>query len=409
MLSRAHTDGISRASLDHIVIPMKRSVRHAVAARSEAHNMLFQIELNGQRGAGECIPREYVTGETMDSVWDVLSTFDLRWINQRLRLGSFEEAVRSIEKLHLTRVLERPGRPGLAAACAVELALLDAVGNYFMRPLCTVPRALGLPERYCGHATDPVPQGWAVGLDDTVDSIRGLKPSYFKVKVGSGLAQDLERLRSIRELAGTAVPICVDANMAWSLEQAVEAVLAFEDLAISWYEEPLPRRAFADYRELRRRTGAKVMLDESLCSWEDARAAIDNEACDLFNIRISKVGGIIPATRLAALALSSGLSYQIGAHVGQMGVLWAAGIQLASGLKGFVAFEGGLSGVLFDRHIVRERNRNDWKSFVECGIPGSGLGVTVVDRDDLDVYSVRHATWNREAETTWSLERPRPH
>lgn len=393
---------IQEANLYHVAVPMKRTLRHALASRSVAENIVVEISLAGRTGIGECAPRTYVTGESVDSVWDRIASFDLGWIDSRLRLESFESAVASVEALDLPRELGTPEGPGLAAACALELALLDAIGKVFDRPLEAVARALGVPEAYLGHHRFAFPQGWAVGLGDTMDSIPVDRATYLKVKIGPDMQQNFEQMQEIRRTVGSGMPLCVDANMAWTLEGAREAVARFERFGIAWYEEPLARGAFADYAELRRSTGARVMLDESLCTLEDGREALRHGACDFFNIRISKVGGFIPAIRLAELALSRGVWFQIGAHAGQMGILWAAGIHLASCLEGHVAFESGLTRQLFDRQIVRECGAATDDPFEERSLPGSGLGVSLVSPGELAAFCPRRATWSAAGGSRWS-------
>jgi len=91
-----------------------------------------------------------------------------------------------------------------------------------------------------------------------------------------------------------------------------------------------------------------VMLDESLCGEVDAERAVRGGWCDLFNLRLSKCGGFIPALRLAQFAAKHGLGYQLGCQVGETAVLSAAGRHLATSVKDLRAVEGS-----FDRHLVQ--------------------------------------------------------
>jgi muconate cycloisomerase len=206
---------------------------------------------------------------------------------------------------------------------------------------------------------------------------------------------DIERAREVRAIFGDRVTLSVDANMSWSLEDAIarwEYLRAFD---VAWFEEPLSQYSFADYRTLRERSGARIMLDESLCSFEDGRRAVEAGACDLFNIRISKNGGLLGSLRLAGLAHQHGLGVQLGSHPGQMGILGASGAHFASIVGSLVALEGadrwiGTGGM--PERIIREELRLDVTTGRCEGLGSSGLGVTP-QLDVIERHAVERARW----------------
>jgi muconate cycloisomerase len=118
------------------------------------------------------------------------------------------------------------------------------------------------------------------------------------------------------------------------------------------------------------------MLDESLTSLVDARAAIDGRTCDLFNIRLSKCGGFLNSLRLAATAATAGIGFQLGCHPGESGILSAAGRHWACRVKGIRYLEGS-----YDRHLLRKLLTNEDITFGYGGraprLTDPGLGVTV--------------------------------
>jgi muconate cycloisomerase len=290
----------------------------------------------------------------------------------------------------------------LAAACAVELALLDALGHRFGLPLRALAEVLGLPPATRQEPGQPRPVTLTLDFSREPEMFARWSegpPRHVKIKVGLGQEKDVARVRATREILGDSVGLAVDANMAWSLDEAVEMVRALERYNVLWYEEPLRQRALGDYRELRRRSGAKVMLDESLCDLDDAQAAIRGEACDLFNIRVSKCGGFLGSLRLAQLAHERGLGFQIGAQIGEMAILAAAGRQLAGAVRGMVAFEGSGVDRRFAEQITREVLAVDRQRWTFEDLPGAGLGITV-DTAVLAAHSKRTATWS---EGTWRL------
>ncbi|HEY8206019.1 MAG TPA: enolase C-terminal domain-like protein [Myxococcaceae bacterium] len=385
---------IRSAVLRHVRMKMKRPFGHARATRSEADSVFLSVDLAGVMGHGEAVPREYVTGETVGSAIEALSSADLAGIGRRLSSGSFEEAVASVEALALPRALARGPASSNAAACALELALLDAAGKRSGRRLSELAAALGLPQ----PLRHPAPVAFhpvARVIDTTQDPAALLRdgpgPRHVKIKVGLGREVDVARVRAAREALGPGPTLSVDANMAWSLPEALEMARALGPSGVDWIEEPLPPRQWAALRRLRRDTGARVMLDESLCSPEDARAAIGEEACDLFNLRISKCGGLIASMRLAELAHRSGLGFQLGAQVGELGPLWAAGRQFVSAIRGAVAYEAGQADLLFDASVVTPRHRVDRARWVAPELDGPGLGIEVAD--EIAGFEVARREW----------------
>ena len=128
--------------------------------------------------------------------------------------------------------------------------------------------------------------------------------------------------------------------------------------------------------ELRPKLGMPVMLDESLCGWPDAVAAVEQGTADLLNVRLSKCGGIIPSLRIIALAQRSGLGVQLGCHPGETSLLSAAGRQVASRVDGLRYVEGS-----YDRHILAANLTRHDLTFGYGGrarpLKGPGLGVEV--------------------------------
>ena len=118
------------------------------------------------------------------------------------------------------------------------------------------------------------------------------------------------------------------------------------------------------------------MLDESLCCLEDAQRAIAGGWCDLFNIRLSKCGGISRSLAIAALARNHNIGYQLGCQVGETGILSAAGRQFACNVPDIRYLEGS-----FDRFLVRDALTEQDLTFRYGGkgtrLNGPGLGIDV--------------------------------
>ena len=132
----------------HIHLPLKKPVKHASHERHETENILIECHLdNGIVGYGEGVPRDYVTGETVDTAIDVLNHTSTKALAEQP--ASFTDAVMKIEQLELKGSLQNDER-GIgahSARCALELACLDAYGQHFKEPLSAVTKLIA-PELY---------------------------------------------------------------------------------------------------------------------------------------------------------------------------------------------------------------------------------------------------------------------
>ena len=170
-----------------------------------------------------------------------------------------------------------------------------------------------------------------------------------KVKVGANGETDARRLATVRQWIGPYVDLRVDANEAWTPENMIAFARLLEPADITCIEQPLPHADLASLGELRRAVATPILLDESLTSMHDAEEAIRLDACDLFNIRISKCGGLLNSLRLAAVAQRHGIGYQLGCHPGETGILSAAGRHFATSVAGISYLEGS-----YDHHVLAQ-------------------------------------------------------
>jgi muconate cycloisomerase len=357
---------------------LRRPVRHASFSRTDTENLILRCLLeDGTEGFGEGVPREYVTGETVDSAMALLVQGNLE--HQFHTCLDFPAAVHLAENFRLPAI---PGDDrncgGNAARCALELALLDAYGKCFRQSLSQVTQILA-PDLY-----EPRSQVHYSGAILSANRGFKLRLAIFriwvyrfrqvKVKVGISGQDDVRRLNTIRRLLGGHVDLRVDANEAWSPEEVVPRIQALEPFDITAIEQPVSHADVASLFEVRRQVRTPIMLDESLCSLIDAERAVAGQTCDLFNLRLSKCGGFIPTLRLAQFARRHNLGYQLGCQVGETALLSAAGRHFAASISGLRYLEGS-----YDRHLVREALGVQDITFGWRGkapaLPGPGLGI----------------------------------
>jgi muconate cycloisomerase len=374
----------------HVRNPLRKPIKHASHSRSETDNILVRCVLeNGTEGFGEGVPRDYVTGETIDSALSLLKQSDVS--SQMESCPDFSAGVALAERLTLAPVPVDARRcQGNAARCALELAIFDAYGNHFREPLTTVTKTLA-PDlwqprehvRYSGAIMSA--NGMKLRL--AAWSMRVYRFRQVKIKVGIAGQDDARRLGIARRILGPRCDLRVDANEAWTPANVVEKIRALEPANVSSVEQPLPHGDVDTLAEVRRQVRTPIMLDESLCGQVDAERAAEHGLCDLFNLRLSKCGGFIPSLRLAQFARQHGLGYQLGCQVGETAILSAAGRHFAASVGDIRYVEGS-----YDRHLVREALGTKDMTFGWGGwapaLTGPGLGV-LLDTKALERVTIR--------------------
>jgi L-alanine-DL-glutamate epimerase-like enolase superfamily enzyme len=366
----------------HVQIPLKTKIQHASHTRRMTDSVIVRCVLNdGTQGWGEGLPREYVTGETIDSAFELLRATPLAG-QLDAEISNVESAIALCEEFSLTRPQTDPRNCfGNSIRCAVELSILDAVCRAEGLPLSEVTSQFG-PAAGIRNQQDKVQYSAVITSSSPVkQKIKSLLIRLHgfhqtKVKVGVEGVDDEVSLRRIRGLVGAGMDLRIDANEAWTCEN-LEAM--FEPLAkfnITSIEQPVLHEEVAGLATLRPKLSAPIMLDESLCSVEDGRRAIEDGICDLFNIRISKCGGFLNSLKIAATAHQAGLGYQLGCQVGETGILSAAGRHFATSVGGIRYLEGS-----YDSFLVKERLTHENLTWGRRGIAPAltkpGLGVSI--------------------------------
>jgi muconate cycloisomerase len=151
----------------------------------------------------------------------------------------------------------------------------------------------------------------------------------FKVKVGTGLYQDLERVAAVRKELGEKISLGVDANGGWSLGEARRALPALEEMGIGAIEQPLKERDLHEIAELRSHSRIPILLDESVWSANDVATAARLGAADAVNLLCGQSGGIGPALEAVEVARAVGIGATLGS-MGRLGIGHAAIMQVAS-------------------------------------------------------------------------------
>ena len=205
-----------------------------------------------------------------------------------------------------------------AAKAALDAALHDLQGKLVGKPAWQL---LGLPR------IGP-PTSWTIWLGDPDDMARRAEAAArtyrrLKLKLGGGDGLDVERVRAVR--AVTDLPLQVDVNEWWSLEEAVDALPQLAELGVEYCEQPLPAGDEGG-SELRDRSPVPIYVDEDCHTLADVAACA--EIAHGITIKLAKSGGIREAIRMAHAARALRLGVMLGCML-ESGLGIAAGCCVA--------------------------------------------------------------------------------
>lgn len=354
----------------HVTLPLKRPFAHMAHKRTTSDSVVLMVEHQSVIGIGECAPRKYVTGETPEQViWSVKSALKSRGVAEALEASptEFLSGMLNGDK-RFSDIASLPNN----ARCLLEMALLDWLCHARSIALCDVIAASFESSLMPSKEITRVLDGHR-NLDDFLSSDGPFH--CIKVKATINSQSDIEAVEKLRESIGPNRDIIVDANMGWTDENARSSMAKLGRAGATLFEEPLPARRYLDLADLRATTNQPIMLDESLCTLQDGEEAIARSSVDAFNIRISKNGGISGALGLIRLAQSSGIRWQLGVQVAEVGPLVAAERHLACTVGGYLTVEAGIGDEIFDEFVVDPYPTPDRKNNTIILPPGNGLGV----------------------------------
>ncbi|HEY8291664.1 MAG TPA: enolase C-terminal domain-like protein, partial [Thermomicrobiales bacterium] len=353
-------------------LPFRFAFGHALAKRRSSTNVFVKLTLSdGSVGFGEGVPREYVTGETIDGAVAMLCGHYVPALLGREIAGP-DAVLPLIEEVTDTAIVADSRVVDGAARCALELALLDAVGRSYDLP---VAHWLGTPQspvvRY--SAVIPFSSQRLLAIIAVLCRIVGIR--HVKIKVGGDLHHDLRTLQLLRRILGSRADLRVDANCAWDADTALAAIEGMRRYGISGIEQPIPAEDLDGLTRVTAATSEAIIVDESLRTPEEAMDLVERRACDAFNIRVSKCGGLLQSARIAQIGADAGLICIVGAQVGESAILSAAGRHLAAHI-GARYVEGSAGRMLLKEDISSARVLPGWGGRARPA-RGAGLGITV--------------------------------
>lgn len=288
---------ISKIDIYRFSIPME-PFTIATGTMDHAQNVFIRVHTAyGLYGVGECSAFPMIVGETQDSCLVMAKEFAKLW-----RGKNALDIPARLQELHNFTA----GNSTIKSA--FDMALYDLSA-----------KVAGLPlYKFFDGKKRVVESDITIGIAEPeamAEKAIGFRKSgakILKLKLGKGAAEDVERIRQIREAVGYEIKLRVDANQGWSFNDAVYALQALDKFNIEFCEQPM-RTWYDDWLpELMQLSPVKIMADESVFNHHDARKQINSNSCHYINIKLAKSGGIYEAKQIHDIAEKSGIVCMMG-------------------------------------------------------------------------------------------------
>lgn len=297
---------ITRVETYPVRIDLKPKFRmiSALGAHDVSDYLLVRIDTDaGIEGAGEATVQARWSGET---VWGAQAMID-RYLAPHL-IGRDPRDIAGIAAF-----MDQATQDNWFAKSAIEMACWDIAGKDAGKPVYELlggaVRPLTIKCRFSMGAYD------AARARQRAAELIEAGFTTIKVKVGTVVAQDVERVRVVRETIGPKYDMVIDANCGFDAPTAIAMFNGVEDCNVGLFEQPTPRNDFAALAEVRKAIKAEVMADDICFDLGHARECINHDACDVISVYPGKNGGIAKSKAIVDLAAKHNVACSIGSNL----------------------------------------------------------------------------------------------
>lgn len=293
---------IKQTRLYKLFIPLKKPFVISLGSIYNAENILVVLHTDeGITGFGECSPFMSINGESADTGM-IVGQYFAKYLKDKDPL-QIQEHIDAMDKIIY-------GNNSIKSA--FDMALYDIASQVARKPLY---------EFLGGKKDKTIITDYTVSIGEpekmAEDAVKIKHEGYpaIKIKLGKNGETDVKRIKAIRDAVGNDIPLRIDANQGWSVDEAVTTLKALAAFDIQHCEEPIPRWAFMHLPKVKNESPIPIMSDESCGDDHDAERLIQLKACDYLNIKLGKSGGIYKALKIVKLAEAATMHLQVGAFM----------------------------------------------------------------------------------------------
>jgi len=256
----------------------------------------------------------------------------------------------------------------------LDIACYDLMGRLSGKP---VSELIG------GHQLDDIPLAALIPLTDIEEMVKLAKGFHeggfrtLRVKLGGGLADDVQTIEEIRGALGDDVRLRVDYNQAYEPEEAVRSIKAIERFAIDCAEQPVAADDYPGMAWVQKRVNTPLMAHEGCFSLTDITALVELGAIRVVGINAERPGGITKALQAIEFAREMGMGVVI--HNQTLGIASAAQLHIAAARHSSLGHDVELFGhVMFEKDLIIDSI--DYQGGTATVPDGPGLGVELDER-----------------------------
>lgn len=368
---------IESITLREIRLPLKEAFQISSGVEHERRILLLHLkDAEGAVGWSECVAaaQPNYSPETIDTAWLALR----EWVIPRVLGSEFNEP----KEIHT--VLEKDFRGHNMAKAAVEMGMWE---------LTAQKKDISL-SRLLGGRREKIATGISLGIQKDPERLivkvrESLELGYRKIKMKIRPGADIKYVSAVREVIGADAPLMVDANNAYTLNEANQ-LKQLDRFNLMMIEQPLAWDDLVKHASLQNQIKTPICLDESITNLEKAEDMVTLGSGKIINIKPGRVGGFSSALAIHDFCAENNIPVWCGGML-ESGIGRAHNVALAS-LPNFV-LPGDLSpsARYWEKDIVTPEWTMDNEGMVAIPLDRPGMGVNV-DLDLVDVLTIRSET-----------------
>ncbi|NPD87604.1 MAG: o-succinylbenzoate synthase [Asgard group archaeon] len=277
---------LENANLFLVKMVLKHPFRTSFGVTKEREILLVKLEYEGRSGWGECVAEHgpWYSGETISSCKFIISEYIIPWMKEEglEHPSDYQRLVSNIKGNQM------------AKAC-VEDAVWDLYGKLNNVSL----------KNMINGSKETIPSGISLGIQKNIDILlekikTAVEQNYQRIKIKIEPGWDVEIIKQIRDVFPD-ILLMVDANSAYRYKDK-DIFLNLDKYNLMMIEQPLQYYDILDHAKLQKDISTPICLDESIKSVDDARVAIESDACRIINVKPARVGGITETLKIHKLA-----------------------------------------------------------------------------------------------------------
>lgn len=289
---------LEKLELREIEMPLKNAFETSFGVTTSRRVVIARItDKSGAAGYGECtaMSHPFYNPETVDSTWSMITNHIVPMLSAA-RISTAEQVSDSLASIKGNRM----------AIGTVETAIWDLESKHLNKPLWA----------HLGGTLQKINCGVSIGLQGSKEILvervaAEIESGYQRIKIKIKPGQDIELVRAIRKQFPN-ILLSVDANSAYCLDRDLRIMEELDDHDLLMIEQPLSAGDIIDHAKLQKRLRTPICLDESITCLQDARQAIEIDACRIINIKLGRVGGHASARAIQELAVEKNVPVWCG-------------------------------------------------------------------------------------------------